>query len=97
MYMQQPPPPMYAQQQPPPRYVQQQQPQVVIMSQGGSKCIGCARDVNFEVESGLNDSACLCCIVWSIIGTPILGVICCLMQTEKKRVCPSCGASNGRL
>ena len=79
---------------------QQQQPSVVVVNSGGAggaKCIGCAREVNFVVEDGLNSSAPLCCILWSLIGTPILGIICCLFQTEKRRVCPSCGANNGRL
>jgi hypothetical protein len=100
-------PPQYAQQpQQQPMYQQPPQQQaagtVVVVTAGGgghsgAKCVGCQREVVFDVEDGLNDSAWLCCLVWSIIGTPLLGVICCLMQTEKKRVCPSCGTKNGSL
>ena len=100
----QPPPQQYAPP-PPPAANQmvvmsaQQQPSstVVVVGGGGVKCIGCAREVNFEIDSGVSTTGWLCCLVWSFVATPIVGILCCCIFTEKKRVCPSCGANNGRL
>ena len=99
----QPPPPQYSPQPPAANQMvvmsAQQQPSstVVVVGGGGVKCIGCAREVNFEVDSGVSTTGWLCCLVWSLFATPIVGILCCCIFTEKKRVCPSCGANNGRL
>ena len=95
-----PPPPQYAQPQQMVATPAQQQSStstVVVVGGGGVKCIGCAREVNFEIESEVTTMGWLCCLVLSFVATPFVGILCCCIFREKKRVCPSCGANNGRL